>query len=57
MDHDQEIEQALGELDQIYNNSYTQKMHVQDEIPVKEEVPPKEPEIKVEEPLPKTKDN
>ena len=57
MDHDQEIEQALGELDQIYNNSYTEKMHAQEEIPVKEEVPPKELEIKVEEPVPKAKDN
>lgn len=32
-------------------------MHVQEEIPVKEEAPPKLPEIKVEEPIPKIKDN
>ena len=32
-------------------------MHAQDEVKVEEVIPPKEPEIKVEEPLPKTKDN
>jgi hypothetical protein len=43
MDHDQDIEQALGELDQIYNKSYTGEVDVKEEVPIKEEI--KEPEI------------